>query len=1098
MKTTADKTTRHNSSSSSKSVFRKPGASSFFAPAVQMKMKVSQPGEKHEQEADAMADKVMRMPEPRQDAPLQRQEMPREEKIQKQEEEENVQRQKMPEDKIQRQEQEEETLQRQVMPEEEEQVQRQPQEEEETLQRKELPPSEEKLQKQEEEEQVQRKPSGTPTVNSNVHSAITQKTSGGQSMSPDVKGFMESRFNADFSKVKIHTDPDAASLSNRLSAKAFTYKNHVFFSKGQYEPGTSSGKHLLAHELTHVIQQGQAVQRKAQVSTTPAQPHVQRLGISDALDYFADKAYLIPGFRMFTIILGVNPINMQAVERNAANILRAIVEFLPGGNLITRVLDKYGVFERAGTFVEQQIQALGMTGGIIRSAIMRFLDSLGWSDIFDLGGVWERAKRIFTEPINRIKNFIQGLFSTILQFIRDAVLRPLAGLAAGTRGYDLVKALLGQDPLTGDPYPRTAETIIGGFMKLIGQEEIWENIKRGNAVARAWAWFQNALAGLMGFVRQIPTLLINTLRSLELQDFLILPQAFAKIFRAFGGIVGQFISWAGGTVLNLLEILFSVVAPGAMPYLRRAAGAFQSILRNPIGFVGNLIRAVVQGFRNFASRIGAHLRNSLIQWLTGAMGGANIYIPQAFNLREIIKFVLSVLGLTWQNIRMRLVRVLGEPAVRALETGVEIVTTLVREGPAAAWELIKGQLSNLRDMVMREIMNFVVVRVVQSAVTKLITSLNPAGAVIQAIISIYNTIMFLVERMRQIIQVGMAVINSMMEIASGAIGRAAAKVEQTMAGLLTLAISFLARIAGLGRISDAVMNIIRRIRQPIDRAIDWLVNWLVNLARRVGRGVAQAGVPQDPNERLRLGMQAATSAVNRFAGRPVGRVVLDPILLGIKTRYGFQALEVIERQGFWSIRGTVNPSDERPTDAPVGGEAETSASPRNITQQIQYEEYERGNRRYKVAQGTLGVPGIVGTHRSTSAQRAVSRGTGDDAGHLIGNIFGGSGGIENLSPQNWIQNRYGTFRSLERQWTDQLRNGAQIRAKVTDIYRMGEDRPFMRNVQWQVTITGGATFSNSLDFANPHTPESRANRQVPATVSEPQSNNVIPVDFNNR
>ena len=58
---------------------------------------------------------------------------------------------------------------------------------------------------------------------------------------------------------------------------------------------------------------------------------MQRLGLSDALDYFADKANLIPGFRMFTVVLGVNPINMSRVERSAANVLRAVVELIPGG-----------------------------------------------------------------------------------------------------------------------------------------------------------------------------------------------------------------------------------------------------------------------------------------------------------------------------------------------------------------------------------------------------------------------------------------------------------------------------------------------------------------------------------------------------------------------------------------------------------------------------------------------------------------------------------------------------------------------------------------------------------------------------------------------
>src|SRR5207248_11541549 len=129
--------------------------------------------------------------------------------------------------------------------------------------------------------------------------------------------------------------------------------------------------------------------------------------------------------------------------------------------------------------------------------------------------------------------------------------------------------------------------------------------------------------------------------------------------------------------------------------------------------------------------------------------------------------------LTWQSIRQKLVRVVGETAVKAMETGLDIVVTLVREGPAAAWEKIKEQLSNLKEIVMEEITQFVVVKVVQSAITKLVSSLNPAGAIIQAIIAIYNTIMFFVERLRQIIQVATSFLDSVADIAAGTIATAA-------------------------------------------------------------------------------------------------------------------------------------------------------------------------------------------------------------------------------------------------------------------------------------------------------------------------------------
>ena len=667
----------------------------------------------------------------------------------------------------------------------------------------------------------------------------TPSASGGEPLPEAVRQDMGSRFGADFGAVRIHRDARAAQASSALNAAAFTVGNQIHFGAGQFNPASSEGRELIAHELTHTIQQGAAAQsqRAIQHSPTPqvserSAAAVQRLGLGDALNFFAEHANFIPGFRMFTLVLGRNPINMQAVDRSPGNLLRAVVELMPGGALITRALDGYGIIDCVAGWVQQQMNSLGLVASSIRQAVDRFLDSLSWTDIFDLGGVWQRAKRIVTEPIARITSFVGNLISGVLQFIRDAVLRPLAGLAQGTRGWDLLCAVLGRNPITGEAVPRTAEALIGGFMRLIGQEEVWRNLQESRAVPRAMAWFQGALAGLMGFVTAVPGLFVDTLRSLGINDLLTPVQTFSCIVRVFGNFAGRFVSWAGQHVISLIEIIFDVVAPAVMPYIRRAVGAFGTIIANPIGFVRNLVRAGIQGFRQFAANILTHLRGALIGWLTGAMGAANVYIPQAFTLREIIKFVLSVLGLTWQNIRAKLVRVAGENVVTAMETGFDIVVTLVRDGPAAAWERIRETVSNLREMVMEQIMAFVRNKIVMAAVTRLVSMLNPAGAFIQAIIAIYNTVMFFVERLRQIAQVAAAFIDSIAAIAGGAIGAAANRVEQTMAGLLTLVISFLARLVGLGRVSDAITNIINRIRAPIDRALDRIVAWIVNLGRR--------------------------------------------------------------------------------------------------------------------------------------------------------------------------------------------------------------------------------------------------------------------------
>jgi len=762
---------------------------------------------------------------------------------------------------------------------------------------------------------ILRKAEGQPNVSANLMADIQSSMASGNPLPLSVRRFMEPRFAANFSRVRVHTDDRAARLSRRVSAQAFTVGNHIFFGRDRYQPESEEGRELIAHELTHTIQQGAAVQRRpASPVMERASGQVQRLGLRDALDYFADRVDAIPGFRMFTIVLGVNPVTMSRVERSAANIFRAVVEFIPGGVLITRALDNYGIFDRVGSWVEQQIRALGMVGSSIREAVMRFLNTLSWRDIFDLGGVWNRARRIFTEPINRIISFVRGLAAGILRFIRDAILRPLAGLARGTRGYDLLCAVLGRDPITGDPVPRTAETLIGGFMRLIGQEEVWNNIRRANAVARAWAWFQGALAGLMGFVRQVPTLFLQALQQLEIADLILLPRAFMRVGRVFAGFAGRFFSWAGSQVMQLLQIIFEVVAPGAMVYIRRAAGAFRTIIRNPVGFVRNLVRAGIQGFRQFATNFLTHLRTSLINWLTGTLSGSGVYIPQAFTLREIIRFVLSVLGLTWQNIRTKLLRVIPEPAVRALETGFDLVRTLVTQGPAAAWEQIRQGITNLREMVMEQIMQFVAVRIVQAAITRLVTSLNPAGAFIQAIIAIYNTIMFFVERLRQIAQVARSFIDSIAAIAGGVIAAAANRVERTMAGLLTLVISFLARLVGLGRVSDAVTRIINRIRAPIDRALDRVVHWIVAQARRLGRLVTGRGREERPDAAsgARLTDTEVGEAVSFSAGREGHRLWVDTTGGRIRVMVASNGPGPVEEKlNQWSSRVNTRPEGER-------------------------------------------------------------------------------------------------------------------------------------------------------------------------------------------
>ena len=671
-----------------------------------------------------------------------------------------------------------------------------------------------------------------PSPSNSVQSAIHGKTTGGEPLSSDVRGFMEPRFNADFGNVRVHRDAESAGLSNQLSARAFTYQNHIFFSRDQYRPGTTEGQHLLAHELTHTIQQGHSVEHSPQTSTTAATPAVQRLGVQDALDKFAEWAYAIPGFRLLTLIMGFNPINMRSADRSAANLLRGLIELMPGGAIITQVLDSHGIINKAAAWVEQKITALGNIGGDIVAALKSFMDSLSWTDIFDLGGVWERAKRIFTEPISRLISFAGSTAIELLKIVKDAILKPLAALAQGTRGYDILCVILGEDPISGEPKPATADNLLGGFMKLIGQEDIWQNIKKGNAVARAFAWFKNAMSGLMGMVRAIPQKISDTIHSLTFMDIVTVVGAFGKIAGTFLNIAGDFISWGLSTIWDLLQIIFDVVKPGLMGYIKKTGAALKSILKNPLPFLGNLIAAAKLGFTNFADNIMTHLKQGLIDWLTGSLEG--VYIPKALTLLEFGKMALSILGISWPQIRAKFVKAIGkngEAIMQGLEHAFDIVKALVTGGPAAAWEVIKDKLNDLKDQVVSGIVSFVTESIVKKAIPKILSMFIPGAGFISAIISIYDTIMVFVEKISKIIQVVTAFVDSIVQIASGNIATAANRVESALSNLLSLAISFLAGFVGLGKVTDKIMSVIETVRAKVDKAIETAVNWIVAKAK---------------------------------------------------------------------------------------------------------------------------------------------------------------------------------------------------------------------------------------------------------------------------
>jgi Domain of unknown function (DUF4157) len=112
-------------------------------------------------------------------------------------------------------------------------------------------------------------PLGGTDVDADNEAAIAAARSGGSPLDPGVRARMEMAFGSDFGAVRIHRGGEADRLSCSLQARAFTTGPDIFFTSGAYQPGTLSGQALLAHELTHVVQQGASAARSATERGTP-------------------------------------------------------------------------------------------------------------------------------------------------------------------------------------------------------------------------------------------------------------------------------------------------------------------------------------------------------------------------------------------------------------------------------------------------------------------------------------------------------------------------------------------------------------------------------------------------------------------------------------------------------------------------------------------------------------------------------------------------------------------------------------------------------------------------------------------------------------
>jgi hypothetical protein len=259
------------------------------------------------------------------------------------------------------------------------------------------------------------------------------------------------------------------------------------------------------------------------------------------------------------------------------------------------------------------------------------------------------------------------------------------------------------------------------------------------------------------------------------------------------------------------------------------------IMADPIDFMRTLFAGIKQGIENFKANVEKHLVAGLFTWLTGALGPMGIQVPDnLFSLPGIFNLIMQVLGLGWDFIRRKMLMVLPEPAVRAIETSMEVFKIIRERGLDGLWEFVKDKFTDLKETVIDAIQNMLITQVIQAGIKWLLSLLIPGAGFIKAIMAIKDVIVFFVESAIMLIP---ALIEGIRAAAAKNFGGIAKAIEDGIARLIPLIIGLLARLIGISGLAKKVQVIITKIRKRIDKEVTKLITKAKNWVKKMwGRG----------------------------------------------------------------------------------------------------------------------------------------------------------------------------------------------------------------------------------------------------------------------
>ncbi|WP_022799752.1 eCIS core domain-containing protein [Deinococcus ficus] len=689
---------------------------------------------------------------------------------------------------------------------------------------------------------------------------IQERRGTGNPLPEAVRRHLEQGLNHDLSRVRIHDDAEADKLAKGVNAVAFTTGTDIYFRSGKFNPNTQSGLELLAHEVTHTVQQAQGKVGK-----------------------------------------GVDP--DAGLESEARSMGAKLAQVMPSPKgLLPPVPHRDG--PHAPGVYSQKAALQRVQDGAARHVSLKPLYDLyphAMQRSPDL--TLQRDWGILGDAANWVGDKVQDGAAALAAKGKELITKGLTVLP----GYRELCLAFGKDLVTGNAVSGSAESILTTLTNWVPGplKDILRALKETNVIGKAWDWFKAELGklNLGGALGEIA----DAIKSADLG------KAKAAVTTRISGVKNLILGSAQKIAEIGLTALTAALGPlgkKIMAGLKGAQGNIIKILKDPVAFAKNLIAAVKGGFTQFTGNAPKHLQNGVGQWLTGSTG---IQFPARFDLQGVFLTALTVMGLTYQNMRGKLVHAMGPGGADKVQKAEQTVSALqtMKTGLHKAEEM-KGEQGSTGKAIQDGIKSEVTKSLVMAGVQKLVTMLVPGGGFINAIIGAFQTVQTIVQQAAQIGAVITSALSGVSAIIAGNVTAAAGFIDRSLGGSIPVALAWLSKIIGLGNFGGKVKAVIQRVRGKLDGVVNKIVTKVKGIIDKLfgkgkpgQKGTESRTLAQKQADVGKAKLEAESAADKHWNNR----AAFQASLAAIKSKY---ALKTIRYDALDDFTGTVfveiNPS----------------------------------------------------------------------------------------------------------------------------------------------------------------------------------------------